>query len=54
MDHKEQARPHRQPDDPTSGEPLEGSGFEHEPPEEEFGEDSVAVPVTPESEASNG
>ena len=54
MQHKGQARPHSKSDDSSSGEPLEGSGFEHETPEEEFGEDSAAVPLTREEEAPCG
>ena len=54
MQHDGQARPHNKPDDPSSGEPLEGSGFEHELPEEEFREDSVPVPLTPKQEADHG
>jgi len=51
MERLEQARPHNKPDEPSSGEPLEGSGFENEIPEEEFDEDPAAAPVTPEKEA---
>jgi len=53
MQNPEWSRPHNRPDDPTSGEPLEGSGFEDEIPEEEFGEDSAA-PLTPEKEPAHG
>lgn len=47
-------RLHQQPDDPFSGEPLDGSGFENEIPQEEFSEDPAAAPVTPQKEADRG
>jgi hypothetical protein len=48
------SRLHSIQDEPSSGEPLEGSGFENEIPEEEFSEDPAAVPVTPEKEEDRG
>lgn len=54
MELLKQARPHHQPDDHGSGEPLDGSGFEREIPEDEFWKSSVPAPLIPEEEAPRG
>lgn len=52
--HYVQPRLHTLSDDPGSGEPLDGSGFEREIPEDDFWKLPVPAPLTPEEDAHRG